>query len=648
MSLRNRNPEVSQRGITRRGLILGSGMAGIAAVLGYRMHFLQIDQSEQFRLLANENRINIRLIPPTRGRIFDRNGRIAADNIPNYRITIVREDAGDVDKVIYRLSRLIELDPHELEKARNDLKKRRADTPITLTDHASWEDISRVAVNAPALPGIVLEVGLTRHYPLGPDYAHLIGYVGPVSDNDLELVDAPDALLFIPQFHIGKIGVENMIEDTLRGKAGTSHIEVNAAGRSMRELSRVENKPGSDIQLTIDTNLQSYASARLEGHSAAAAVIDTNTGDILACVSSPSFDPNLFVRGISNSDYNALLNSKYRPLPNKPIQGIYPPGSTFKMVTALAALEDGKLGFTEKIHCPGHAEISGRRFHCWKSGGHGSVNLHRSLVESCDVFYYNISLRIGIEKIAKMARRLGLGERYDLPLTSVAKGLIPSKDWKLANRDDSWKIGDTVNSSIGQGYVLASPLQLAVMTARIASGRALKPRIIKSIDGKEQPVMPGEDIGIGKDSLKAIRMAMYETSNNRRGTAYGSRVIMDEFRLAGKTGTSQVRNISSAERKSDVIKNEDLPWEKRDHALFVSFAPYENPRIAIAVIVEHGGSGSRSAAPIARDIALQALYEDDPPLAAYPENVRDTIREQQRRLLEKTQMKRAIKGDGRA
>lgn len=622
----------SQRRITRRGLVLGGGMAGFVGLLGLRMRYLQVDQADQFRLLADENRINIHLIPPSRGRIFDREGRVIAENIPSYRINIIREQAGDLEDVIARLSKLVRLNPEELKKAREDLAKLRGDTPVTVADRVSWEDISRVAVNAPALPGVTPEVGLSRHYPMGEDYSHVVGYVGPVSDRDLERIDAPDALLLIPRFQIGKIGLERRREDTLRGKAGTKRVEVNAAGRVMRELDRVEGEAGADIQLTLDNALQSYITARLEGESAAAVVMDCDTGDLLACSSTPGYDPNLFVRGISQADYSALLDNKYRPLPNKAVQGVYPPGSTFKMVTALAALEDGQVDPNETVYCPGFLKVANRRFHCWKRAGHGNVDLHRSLRESCDVYYYDLALRVGIDKIAEMAKRLGLGLEHDLPMTSVAGGLIPNKLWKATSRGEDWRIGDTANAAIGQGYVLSSPLQLAVMTARLATGRSVSPRLVRSVDGVEEPPNRGEPLGLNENTLREIRQAMYAVSNNRRGTAYGSRIIEDAFRMAGKTGTSQVRNITAAERARGVFRNEDLPWERRDHALYVNFAPFEAPKVAVAVIVEHGGGGSKTAAPIARDITLQALYGDDPPLDAYPSKDRDRIKTQQEQL----------------
>lgn len=624
----------NQSRLTRRALVLGGAQALMIGGLGMRMRYMQVEQADEFRLLADENRINIRLIPPIRGRIFDRKGVLVADNVPSYRITIVREEAGDVDQTIARLSRLVDLDPDELERARKDLRELwRGDTPVTIADRVSWEAISRVSVNAPALPGVIPEVGSSRRYPYRDIYAHLIGYVGPYSDRDRERIDAPEQLLRIPRFQVGKYGLEAQRENILRGRAGTKRVEVNASGRVMRELDRKEGQSGRDLQLTINNALQAYIHARLAGEaSAAAVVIDCRSGDLVACASTPSFDPNLFVRGISSADYKRLLEDKYRPLPNKAVQGIYPPGSTFKMVTALAALEGGHVNLDETVYCPGYMDISSRRFHCWRRGGHGHVNLTESLRDSCDVFYYEMAVRTGIKEISDMARRLGLGQEYDLPLTSVATGLVPTKDWKQQNRDNQWVVGDTVNAAIGQGFVLASPLQLAVMAARIATGRVVTPRLIKSIDGVEQALGVGEPLGLNENLLREVRNGMYMVMNSNRGTAYSSRIVGDVFKMAGKTGTSQVRNITSNERATGVLKNDQLPWEQRDHALFVDFAPYDNPRFAVSVIVEHGGGGSAVAAPIARDITLQALYDGTPPLSAYPEKDRGRIRTQQDEL----------------
>ncbi len=630
-----RNPKDSaelSRRITRRGLIMGGAQLALVGVLGLRMRYMQVDQADQFRVLAEENRISIRLIAPARGQIFDRNGRVIAENQPSYRIIMVREDAGDIDLVVQRLATLINLSEADQTRALTEMRESRGDTQVTVADRVSWDDISKVAINAPALPGVTPEVGLSRAYPTGPDFAHVVGYVGPISDFDLQRMENPDHLLRIPRFQIGKVGLEARHEDVLRGKAGTKRVEVNAAGRVMRELDRQEGKSGADMQLTVDNALQSYVQARLAGESAAAVVMDCETGDLLAISSAPSFDPNLFVRGISVSDYAVLTEDKYRPLANKSVQGLYPPGSTYKMITVLAALDAGVVRPEDTVWCPGHMDVSGRRFHCWKRGGHGHMNLETALRESCDVYYYDLAIKVGIDAMSAMAEKLGIGVRFDLPMSAVARGRAPTRDWKQESFGQPWVVGDTVNASIGQGFVLTSPLHLAVMTARLAVGRKVEPRLVRSIAGVEQPPAPAEPLGFNENHMRAIRRAMFEVTNNRRGTAYGSRIITDGYRMAGKTGTSQVRNITAAERARGVIRNEDLPWERRDHALFVNYAPYDNPRIAVSVVVEHGGGGSAVAAPIARDITLQALYNGDPPLEAYPEGDRARIKALQDRL----------------
>jgi penicillin-binding protein 2 len=622
----DRNPETGSRNLTRRGLFV-LGLQGVfVAGLAGRMRYLQVNQAEEFLSLAEENRINIRLIPPARGLIFDRNGLPIAQNNQNYRAVIVKEDVDDLDAVLSRLQTLLKLSDKERQSAEKALKRHSPFVPIAIAENLTWQQISALSANAPALPGVTAEVGLSRFYPQGPDYAHILGYVGPVSDYDVSRIDDQDPLLMIPRFQIGKTGVETKLERTLRGAAGVKRIEVNARGRVIRELGRREGTPGRDMQLTIDSGVQNFAQARLAGESAAAVIMRVDTGDIVALASAPSFDANKFVSGISVADYAELTENKFRPLANKTVQGTYPPGSTFKMVVALAALEDGVLDGDDTVSCQGHTEVANRRFHCWKRGGHGRVDLRRALEQSCDVFFYDIAQRVGIEKISAMARKLGLGIRHDLPLSAVAQGLAPTKSWKQERQGARWVIGDTLNAGIGQGFVLSSPLQLAVMTSRIAGGRAVSPRLVRSIGGTEQRTGPAASLGISPKSLALVQQGMFDVSNGRRGTAARSRIVDEDFLMAGKTGTSQVRNITKAERASGVIRNEDLPWERRDHALFVGFAPFDDPKYAISVVVEHGGGGSKAAAPIARDIMLRALFGKVPPLSAYPASQRGTIR----------------------
>ncbi|MFL2787556.1 MAG: penicillin-binding protein 2 [Paracoccaceae bacterium] len=552
-------------------------------------------------------------------------GLLIASNVQNYRAVIIREDVENLESLLNNLQTLLKISDEKKQAIRKLVLKHSPFVPITVLNNLSWSNVAKISVNAPVLHGLTADVGLNRHYPRGADYAHLLGYVGPVSDFDLKKRDDNDPLLKIPRFQIGKTGVEAKLERALRGNAGTKRIEVNAKGRVIRELSRQESSPGQSVQMTIDTGLQNFALARLGKKSASAVVMRVDNGDLLSMASSPSFDTNLFVEGISTNDYAALRDNEFRPLADKSVQGIYPPGSTFKMVIALAALDEGLIRPNEKIRCDGHIELADRKFHCWKRLGHEEITLTEALEQSCDVFFYDLALRVGIEKITQMAKRLGIGIKHNLPLSGVARGLSPTKNWKLKTQGESWVLGDTLNVGIGQGYVLASPLQLAVMAARIASGKVVEPRIIKRVNGVEQKIPNQLKLDIDPNALGIIRSGMYEVSNGIKGTARKSKIAISEISMAAKTGTSQVRNITSKERATGVIPNEKLPYNRRDHALFVGFAPYNQPKYAIAVVVEHGGGGSKVAAPIARDIMLRALYEKIPPLEAYPEEQRAKI-----------------------
>ncbi|NCX54033.1 MAG: penicillin-binding protein 2 [Rhodobacterales bacterium] len=640
------NPKSNAK-LSRRGLIIGGLQTAFIAGLAVRMRKLQVEDASEYRLLADENRINIRLIAPARGEIYDRNGKVIARNEQSFRITIVKEDAGDIEQTLYSLSNLIKISQNNAKRVIEEIERSAPFLPVTVKDRLSFEEIARIAANSPILPGVSVEQGLSRVYPLIESYAHVVGYVGPVSDTDLKDGNESNPLLKIPRFQVGKVGIERQFEDVLRGSAGVMKVEVNALGRVMRNLDRKEGKPGNNIQLTVDTELQAYIQARLGSESASAVVMNCKNGEILAIASSPSYDPNKFVKGISYSDFNELRENELRPLASKTVQDAYPPGSTFKIVTALAALEANIISPKDNFSCDGKMEISNRFFHCWKKDGHGEMDLAKSLSESCDVYFYELALKVGIERINEMATQLGLGIQHDVPMSAITKGLVPSREWKLKNREQEWLVGDTVNASIGQGYVLSSPLQLAVMAARLASGRNVKPILTKSINGQNfHDDKEFEDLKVDKANLNIIRKALFKASNDRRGTAYGSRIINNKYRMAGKTGTSQVRNITDAERENGVTKNEDLPWKRRDHALFINFAPYDDPEIAVSVVVEHGGAGSKSAAPIARDITLQALFKGTPPLGVYPAKDRTTIFEQQKRLkeiLQKLEMNRKNK-----
>ena len=612
--------------IKKRTFVLLSIQMGIVGILGWKVRDLQIEDFERYSLLAEENRVNIRIIPPKRGKIYDIKGNILADNQQNYKITLIREETNNPQKLLEDLSLLLNFPKKSQKKILSELNKVRPFLPITVIDNITWVEFSKVAANLPSLPGLITEVGLTRKYLKSETMAHLVGYLGPIAEEDFKRFSKSDPLLKIPKFKIGKTGIERAKDKDLRGLPGVSRLEVNAKGRVMRELENIPGESGKDFQLTIDTDLQEFSMYRTFNESASIVVVNLKNGNIESLCSTPSFDPNKFIYGISKNEWDELLKSKKRPLSNKAVSDAYPPGSTFKMVVALAALESNKFDIEETINCNGYYEIGGRRFHCHRSTGHKKTNLIRSLKYSCDVYFYEIARRVGIEKIAETAEKLGLNNEFNIPVSSISKGLIPTVSWQNKFLETKWRTGDTLNAGIGQGYVLATPLQLAIMTSRIATGRKIQPKLINAVDGiQSKNDYSEEKLEISEKSLKIVKRGMYTVVNEEGGTGYKSRIINKKLLMAGKTGTSQVRKITSEERKKGITKNEDLPWKKRDHALFVGYAPYHDPKYSISVIVEHGGGGSKVAAPIARDIMLFALKKGIPNLELYPEEQRNEI-----------------------
>ena len=598
---------------TRRSLLMAGGQAGLMSLLAGRLYYLQVIQSDEYSMMADENRMNIRLLAPLRGRILDRFGDEIASNRQNYQVVLIREQTKSVEQTLDRLSELVPVPDADRARVLKETRRKRGFVPIPVMENLTWDEFAKINVHSPELPGIHLEVGETRFYPYGELFAHTVGYVGAVSERDLQNLE-PDPLLELPGFRIGKNGIEKFYDLSLRGTAGTSRVEANAYGRIIRELDRQEGRAGNDLVLTIDAELQKFAVNRMGTESAAAAVIDIHTGDILSMVSVPSFDPNSFTTGISTKDWRALQSNPKRPLGNKAIAGQYPPGSTFKMVVAMAALEAGVIGPDYKVFCGGSTKLGKHKFHCWKRGGHGKLGLKEAIEQSCDVYFYDIARKVGVDKIAEMANRLGLGHTLDLDLRGEKSGLIPTTDWKRAVRGERWQVGDTYNVGIGQGYVLATPLQLAVMTARLANGgKAVTPRLVRqNSSAKEEGdglnAIP--DLGLDKNDLKHVLKGMFDVVNGKRGTGRGSKIEVEGWEMAGKSGTAQVRRISKKERLTGVLKAEERPWRERDHALFVAYAPYDEPRYAVSVIVEHGGSGSKAAAPIARDLLQEALRLD--------------------------------------
>ena len=596
----------------RTVFLIGSKLALLGSLIG-RMYYLQIVEANKYRTLSDENRINLKLLAPPRGRIVDRFGHPMAVNQQNYRVMLIPENTEDVSRSLSLLARIINLNGHERQKVLREVKRRRRFLPVIIRENLLWEDVARIEVNAPELPGIIIDVGESRFYPDGVHSVSVLGYVASVSEKDL----TGDPVLELPGFRIGKAGMEKVLDLELRGKSGTSQVEVNAFGREIRELRRLEGSRGAEIYLTIDMELQKFVAKRLGEEAAAAVVLDVHTGEVLSLISTPSFDPNAFNRGLTQTEWKALTSDPRTPLNNRSIAGQYSPGSTFKMVVALAALEKGIVTPKTRFLCSGKMELGDATFHCWKEKGHGAVNLLRAITQSCDIYFYEIAKRTGINRISAMAKRLGMGEILGIELAGERRGLMPTRAWKRKAKGVSWQQGETLLAGIGQGFLLTTPLQLAIMAARLVNGgKAVTPHLTNSdlpfnsrqTANKDKPQF--KDIGLHPPHLDLMRRAMAAVTNSPYGTAYRARISEPGFEMGGKTGTVQVRRISKAERELGVKKNKELEWHERDHALFVGYAPVQAPRYSVSVVVEHGGGGSSTAAPIARDILLKVQRRD--------------------------------------
>ena len=601
--------------LTRRAAMLAGGQALLLAAIGGRMYQLQIAQSEHYTVLADENRISLRLIAPVRGRIVDRFGVALADNRQNYHLVIVPEQAGDIGATLDALEALIEVSETDRRRVLREVRRKHSFVPVIVRANLSWDEMARVEVAVPELPGVSIDQGVTRHYPFGEITAHVLGYVAAVSEQELD----GDPLLELPDFRIGKSGVEKAQDANLRGTAGTSQVEVNALGRVVRELARVAGKPGQDAVSSLDVVMQQFVTRRCSTEQSVACVLlDAITGDILALVSSPGFDPVPFSTGLSSAMWQELSNDLRKPLSNKVIAGVYPPGSTFKPVVASAALTAGVLTPETSFTCPGYLAFGNTTFHCWRHGGHGTLRLRDAIKKSCDVFFYETARRVGIDRLAAMAHRFGFGGLLGLDIPGERPGLIPTREWKFATTGGAWSQGETLIAGIGQGSVLATPLQLATMVARLVTGRAVIPRLVRP----EGLMLPGGDRGPGDfpslDLAPRTRAlvvdGMNAVVNEQGGTAYAARIPNPGLAMGGKSGTSQVRHISDYERAHGVRKVRQVPWKQRDHALFVAFAPVSAPRYVCATVVEHGGTsgggGSAVAAPICRDILLEVQRRD--------------------------------------
>ena len=610
-----RRDALRQKLFTRRAAILAGGQALLLAAIGGRMYQLQIVDSQRYTVLADENRISLRLIAPVRGRILDRFGIALAENQQNYHLVIVPEQAGDVAATLDALGALIEVSEADRRRVLREIQRKHSFVPIIVRANLGWDEMARIEVAIPELPGLSIDRGVTRQYPFGETTAHVVGYVAAVSEQELD----GDPLLELPDFRIGKSGVEKSQDLQLRGTAGTSQIEVNAVGRVVRELARVSGKPGQDAVTSLDMGMQEFVTRRCSAEQSVACVLlDALTGDLLALVSSPSFDPVPFSTGLTSAMWQELSNDPRKPLSNKVIAGVYPPGSTFKPVVASAALTAGVLTPQTSFTCPGYLQLGNATFHCWRHGGHGTLRLRDAIKKSCDVFFYETARRVGIDRLAAMARRFGFGDLLGIDIPGERPGLIPSREWKFATSGSAWTQGETLIAGIGQGSVLATPLQLATMVARLVTGRAVTPRLVRS-EGLMRPggsPAPGDfpSLGLHPRTIALVLDGMNAVVNEQGGTAYAARIREPGFAMGGKSGTSQVRHISDYERSRGIRKARQIPWKDRDHALFLAFAPVGAPRYVCATVVEHGGNsgggGSAVAAPICRDILLEVQRRD--------------------------------------
>jgi penicillin-binding protein 2 len=580
----------AQFSFTRRSFVLGGAQLGVGVLLAGRMTYLSVFENERYSLLAESNRVNLSLIPPRRGWIVDRAGKPLALNRTVFRVDIIPDRLVDQDKTLDTLTNLLGLTSDDRDRIERDIEKSSGFQPVQVAEHLDWEKFAALSIRAPDLPGVVPAQGFARYYPEGAAVGHLLGYVGAASAEAYK--KTRDPLYLTPGYKIGKDGIEKILEPKLRGSPGARRSEVTARGKLVRDLATRSDIPGETLHLTIDAGLQAYAARRLGENSGAVTVIDTLTGGILAMASMPAYDPNSFSDGIGRAEYAALTSDDHLPLVNKALQGLYPPGSTSKPSTSLALLEAG-IDPNASINCTGSYRVGNAIFHCSNRHGHGPISLERAIIKSCDIYFYHFGKMAGIMPLATMFRKLGLGAEYPLPVPSQRYGTIPDPEWLLRKYKKQWSTFDTVNTSIGQGYVLVSPMQLAVMTARIASGNAVVPHLLG-------PGSAGASLGINPEHLDFVQKAMGNVVNGG-GTGYVAILPVPGVQMGGKTGTAQVRRITMAERATGVLSNSALPWKFRDHSLFVGFAPVISPRYAVSVIVEHGGFGAAVAAPVARD-----------------------------------------------
>ena len=635
--MKNKSQKILEQTLSRRFIFLSLLKSIVVGAISWRLFDLQMIENQKYEKLSDDNQFNYHIIPPERGRILDRRMRLLAGNMDGFSLVLNWNKKLNVDTLIKKILLVVNINERDINNFYSSLKEKKNNFPkqILITKNLSQKDVAKLAVRNIQFPEISFSMSKKRVYPQGIIAGHITGYTGMFSKLDKVNGD----IVSVPGLDVGKRGLEKYFDKELRGKFGRKRNEVTSKGHIIDSQIYENTKPGKDILVSLDMRLQAFAIERMErgnhnltsinnkiikeqlgkknnfpiinnnfvytnknkkivnAQSGSVIVMDIENGEILCCVSSPGFNPNIFSNGLNVNEWNKLKNNERAPLLNRSMSGVYPPGSTIKMAVALAGLESGIIDYKTKFFCKGVKEFGTSNFHCWSKNGHGSLNLMQAIEQSCDVYFYELGLKVGIDKIAIMMKKLGLGEYYNIEIDDKAKGVVPNIEWKLKRDGVNWTLGEPLNASIGQGYILTTPLQLVTMVSRIANSElAVNPSLI--IDNKKK----FSKLNINSEHLKFIKKAMEEVVVGKKGTAKNYKIGSKKIEMAGKTGTVQVVRISEAEREKGLIKNEDRPWKRRDHALFVGYAPVSKPKYAISVVIEHGGSGSSIAAPIARDV----------------------------------------------
>ena len=588
--------------INRRMFITGSFKFFIMIGIVSRLFFLQVKENKKYLTLSDKNRIREWKLAPVRGEFHDYFGNVIAGNFEAYQLHVIPEQVEDFRYVIFRLKDLLELSDREFRKI---IKKKNEIKPwetLIVSDNLDWQKFSKINNHLYDLNGVKPVISISRNYPYSENFTHLIGYVSQANQKDIENVQSIQKN-FVPGLKVGKVGLEKSFEDKLIGSNDIERYEVNAYGRRISQLEFQKGKKGETLRLTIDTEVQKLTTELLKDRAGSICVMDIYTGEIIAMNSSPSFDPNLFVFGISKDDWQLIRNNPLKPLVNKTLQGNYSPGSTIKPIVALSALENGIINTNFTVKCTGKTEMYGQTYHCWKKKGHGFVSLRNAMKQSCDTYFYEIARKLGVDKLSQTAKKFGLGEKVFGNLFDIEKkGLVPNTQWKKNALGQGWLLGETMITGIGQGYIQTTPIQLCLMTAQIANGGyKIYPQLIAGQQIKNQEIEKFSPLYDNPRNIRIIQDAMFGSTNEVMGTSYRSRIDDPKYQFAGKTGTSQVKKITERERELD-LKTFEIPYEQRDHALYVAFGPYKIPRYALSILIEHGGNGSTTAAPMAKKL----------------------------------------------